>query len=172
MIVVFRYVDKNGNVVERFIGIEHVASTTAMSLKQTLDKLFSKHGLSISRLRGQGYDEASNMQGEYNSLKSLILKENKCAYYIHYFAHQFQLALVGLAKNYIDVQYLFSIIASLVNVVEASAKRRDIFLDKQAMLVIETLRNSEISSEQGLNQETSLRRFGNTRWGFTLWYFN
>ena len=52
MIVVFRYVDKNGNVVERFIGIDHVASTTATSLKQTLDKLFSRHGLSMSRLRG------------------------------------------------------------------------------------------------------------------------
>ena len=44
MIVVFRYVDNNGNAVKRFIGIEHVSSTTAMSLKQTLDKLFSRHG--------------------------------------------------------------------------------------------------------------------------------
>ena len=50
MIVVFRYVDKNENVVEWFIGIEHIAGTTAMSLKQTLDKLFSRHGLSMSRL--------------------------------------------------------------------------------------------------------------------------
>ena len=33
------------------------------------------------------------------------------------------------------------------------------------MLVIEALRNSEISSGQGLNQETSLRRFGDTCWG-------
>ena len=50
MIVVFRYVDKNENVVERFIGIKHLASTTTMSLKQTLDKLFSRHGLSMFRL--------------------------------------------------------------------------------------------------------------------------
>ena len=75
-----------------------------MSLKQTLDKLFSRHGLSMSRLRGQDYDGASNMQGEYNGLKSLILKENECAYYIHCFAHQLQLAFVGLGKNHIDVQ--------------------------------------------------------------------
>ena len=54
----------------------------------------------------------------------------------------------------------------------ASSKRCDILRDKQAMLVIEALRNSEISSGQGLNQEISLRRFGDTRWGFTLWYFN
>ena len=52
-----------------------------------------------------------------------------------------------------------------MNVVGALAKRRDILRDKQAMLVIEALRNSEISSGQGLNQETSLRHFGDTRWG-------
>ena len=43
------------------------------------------------------------MQSEYNGLKSLILKENEYAYYIHCFANQLQLALMGLAKNRIDV---------------------------------------------------------------------
>ncbi|KAH9752532.1 hypothetical protein KPL71_014733 [Citrus sinensis] len=61
MSVVLRYVDKNEFVIERFIGLKHVTSTTAISLKEALDQLFSKHGLSISRLRGQGYDGASNM---------------------------------------------------------------------------------------------------------------
>ena len=53
--------DKNGYVIERFIGIEHVASTTSISLKEAIDKLFSKHRLSMSRLLGQGYDGASNI---------------------------------------------------------------------------------------------------------------
>ena len=57
MIVVLHYVDKNGYVVERFIGIEHVISTTSISLKEVLDKLFSRHGLSMSRLCGQRYNE-------------------------------------------------------------------------------------------------------------------
>ena len=54
MVVMFRYVNKKGYVIESFIGIEHVANTTAISLKTAIYKLFSKHGLSISRLRGQG----------------------------------------------------------------------------------------------------------------------
>ncbi|XP_028105174.1 uncharacterized protein LOC114304198 [Camellia sinensis] len=62
MVVVIRYVDKKGQVIERFLGIEHVANTNALSLKQAVANLFSKHGLSISRLWGQGYDGASNMQ--------------------------------------------------------------------------------------------------------------
>ena len=100
MVVVLRYVDKRGHVVERFISIEHVIDTKVDSLKASLDTLFAGHGLSMSRLRGQGYDGASNMQGELNGLKTLILKENEYAYYIHCFAHQLQLALVSVAKKH------------------------------------------------------------------------
>jgi hypothetical protein len=58
-----------------------------------LDLIFSKHiafiahELIVSRICGQGYDTASNMQGEFCSLKSLVLKENPIAFYVHYFAH-------------------------------------------------------------------------------------
>ena len=88
MEIVLCYVNKMGHVVEQFIGIEHVTSTTTLSLKTAIDNLLSKHGLSISRLQGQGYDGANNMQSELNDLKTLILKENSCAFYIHCFAHQ------------------------------------------------------------------------------------
>ena len=99
MAVVLRYVNEKGHVIEHFIGIEHVACTTALSLKAAIDGLFSRHSLSMSRLHGQGYDGASHMQGEFNGLKTLILKENECAFYVHCFAHQLQLALVAMAKK-------------------------------------------------------------------------
>lgn len=70
MIIILRYVDKKGCVLERFIGIVHVPSTSASSLKLSIDSLFAKHGLSIFRISGQGYDGASNMRGEFNGLKS------------------------------------------------------------------------------------------------------
>jgi Domain of unknown function (DUF4371) len=53
------------------LGIIHVADTTAISLKTSLEELFSKHRLSFFRLRGQGYDGASNMRGEFNGLKGI-----------------------------------------------------------------------------------------------------
>ncbi|XP_030494909.1 uncharacterized protein LOC115710698 [Cannabis sativa] len=101
MAIVLRYVDKNGHLIERFIVIEHVSTTTTLTLKATIDKLFSRYGLIISMIRRQGYDGASNMQGEFNGLKALILKENSCAFYIHCFAHQLQLALLAVAKKHI-----------------------------------------------------------------------
>ncbi|XP_076926029.1 uncharacterized protein LOC143589060 [Bidens hawaiensis] len=66
MAVVLRYVDKLGFVKERFIGLVHVMETTALSLKAAIDDLFAIHNLSIGRVRGQGYDGASNMSGEFN----------------------------------------------------------------------------------------------------------
>ncbi|CAN6541929.1 unnamed protein product [Malus baccata var. baccata] len=62
MIVVLRYVNTNGQVVERFVSIKHVPNTTGFSLKDAIDQLFSINGLNISRLRRQGYDGASNTQ--------------------------------------------------------------------------------------------------------------
>lgn len=52
MVVIFCYVDTNGCVIERFIGIEHVANTIVVSLTKNIDALFSKHGLSMASLRG------------------------------------------------------------------------------------------------------------------------
>ncbi|XP_028061799.1 zinc finger MYM-type protein 1-like [Camellia sinensis] len=149
MEVVIQYVDKIGQLIERFIGIEHVANTIALSLKQAMENLFSRLGLSISRLWGQGYDAASNMQCELNGLKTLILRENPCAYYVYCFSHQLQLALIVVAKNHNQVALLFTLVTNVVNVVRASCKRRDILRDKQAAKVVEEVNMGELSSGQG-----------------------
>ncbi|XP_059632918.1 uncharacterized protein LOC132275438 [Cornus florida] len=52
MAVVFHYVDMDGDVIKHFIGVEHVTSTTALSLKMAIDELFCRHELSITRLHG------------------------------------------------------------------------------------------------------------------------
>ncbi|KAL5545449.1 hypothetical protein UlMin_005136 [Ulmus minor] len=148
MDVVLLYVNNKDQVIECFIGIEHVPSTTALSLKFAIDKLFSRYSLSISRLRGQGYDGASNMQGEFNGLKAVILKENS-----------------SVAKKHTQIELFFSSISIVVNVVGASAKRSDILQDKQGIIIAEALQNGEISSGRGLNQHTSLKRCGDTHWG-------
>ena len=88
MVLVLCYVNKKWIIIERFLGIIHVASTTVLSLKYVIECLLCEHNLNLSKLCGQGYDGASNMQGDINGLKILILKENKSAFYVHCFAHQ------------------------------------------------------------------------------------
>ena len=96
-----------------------------MSIKCAIECLLCEHNLSLSNLRGQGYDGASNMQGNINGLKTLILKENKSAFYVHCFAHQLQLTFVAVAKNHINIAEFFYVVSNLVTVVEGSCKRRD-----------------------------------------------
>ena len=60
-IMVFRYVDTEGFVKERFFGLIHVVNSAALTLKKGIYSLLSQHCLDIQNIRGQGYDRASNM---------------------------------------------------------------------------------------------------------------
>ncbi|XP_076924017.1 uncharacterized protein LOC143586336 [Bidens hawaiensis] len=103
MAIVVRYVDKNKVVKESLIGVANV--------------------------RGQGYDGASNMQGKFNGLKALILRDNQSAHYIHCFAHQLQLVIVAVAKKHTGVKEFFESLGMVVNTVGASCKRKDMMLE-------------------------------------------
>jgi hypothetical protein len=70
------------------------------------------------------------MRGELNGLIILILNENLSTYYVHCFAHQFQLTLVVVAKNYIQIATFFNLVNSIFNVVEVSCKHHDILHKK------------------------------------------
>ncbi|XP_057468721.1 uncharacterized protein LOC130757922 [Actinidia eriantha] len=164
MAVALRYVNAKGHVIECFLGLAHVTSTTASSLKEAIESLFCRYKLSISKLRGQGYDGASNMRGEFKGLKTLILQENQNAYYVHCFAHQLQLALVAVAKKHYDVSWFFNLISNVLNVVGGSCKRHDTFLEIQAAEVYKALNAGELESGRGLNQESNLARPSDTRW--------
>jgi hypothetical protein len=107
MAVVLRYVNNRGELKERLIGVVHVAETTSACLKSNIDALFSKYKLSWKQVRGQGYDGASNMRGEFNGLRALILRENGSAHYVHCFAHQLQLVIVAVAKKNDDISDFF-----------------------------------------------------------------
>ncbi|CAN6562124.1 unnamed protein product [Malus baccata var. baccata] len=135
MAMVLRYVDDNRHVIERFVGIQHVTDTTSSSLKDAIDTLFSRNGLSISKLRGQGYDGASNMR-----------------------------ALVAVAKKNMDITSFFATANSVVNHVGASCKRRDSLRGQLQEELVIAFENDCLITGRGLNQETSLKRAGDTRW--------
>ena len=76
-----------------------MGDTTSTTLKLAIETLLMEHSLSLSRIRGQGYDGASNMKGAVNGLKELIMDVSPSAYYVHCFAYQLQLTLVVVAKK-------------------------------------------------------------------------
>ncbi|XP_058783845.1 uncharacterized protein LOC131658583 [Vicia villosa] len=148
MAVMLRFLNDKGNVVERFISLHHVKVTTSESLKDVFYGILDKYTLSISRIRGQGYDGASNMRGEFNGLQRKILDENPYAFYVHCYAYRLQL--------YISL---------IVTITSASCKRKDALTEAQHQEILNKLESGEISRGRGLHQSSSLTRPGDTRWG-------
>ena len=75
------------------------------------------------------------------------------------------MTLIAVAKNHINITKFFNVLSNLVTVVGGSCKRRDALRDAQFAKIKEDLENGVRSSGQGLNQETNLKRPGDTRWG-------
>ncbi|XP_058726505.1 uncharacterized protein LOC131597859 [Vicia villosa] len=125
MTVMLRFVNDKGNVMERFIALHHVKDTTSESLKDALYGIFDKYISSISRIRGQGYDEASNMRGEFNGLQRNILDKNPYAFYVHCFAHRLQLVVLSVASKCSSIRDFLEYISLIVTTTSASCKRKD-----------------------------------------------
>ncbi|XP_073061942.1 uncharacterized protein [Primulina eburnea] len=75
MAIVLRYVDCDGFVRERFFEVVGVDDTNSLTLKTHICSILTQHKLLIENMRGQGYDGASNMRGEWNGLQALFLKD-------------------------------------------------------------------------------------------------
>ncbi|XP_050142217.1 uncharacterized protein LOC126618177 [Malus sylvestris] len=156
--------DMEGEAIEKFFGVQHVSSTTNSLLEEAIERLFATTNLSMSMLRGQYYDGASNMKGELNGLKTKILNKYPQTFYIHCFAYQLQLALVFVAKENEDVANFFINASSLVNLIGLSCKCRDAFREKQQEKIQKALDLGNLEKGKGLNQESSLMRPCDTRW--------
>ncbi|KAK9733006.1 hypothetical protein RND81_04G037700 [Saponaria officinalis] len=139
--------------MEHFLGVVRVANTTSVTLKEVIESKLIEHSLTLSRVRDQGYDGTSNIQGAINGLKTLILNESPSAYFVHCFTHQLQLTLIAVTKKNADCGWLFvDVLAPLLNFVGSSPKRKEFLREKQAKRVVATLSLGELESGTGLNQ--------------------
>ncbi|XP_075524090.1 uncharacterized protein LOC142556515 [Primulina tabacum] len=138
--------------------------TTALKLKNAIYSYLSHYNLDVQNIRGQGYDGASNMRGEFNGLQALILKDCKSAYYVHCFAHRLQLALVTAGKNITPIHQFFDKLTFIVNMVGASCKCYDELKEAHADDIAYLISINELETGRGLNQICNLQRAADTRW--------
>ncbi|XP_039822731.1 zinc finger MYM-type protein 1-like [Panicum virgatum] len=165
MAVVFRFVDSNDILQERFFDLIHVTNTKAATLKENLCSMLSNHSFDIQNLCGQGYDGASNMKRELNGLQALFMRECPYAYYVHCYAHRLQLALVDAAKDVVPVTQFFQKLNFIVTTVDSSSKRHDELHEAQMVEMARRLAIDDHETGQGANQICALKQPGDTRWG-------
>ncbi|XP_074265702.1 uncharacterized protein LOC141588147 [Silene latifolia] len=168
MAIVLRFVDKKGLVKERFFHLVRVNDTSAATLKNEVCAIFTKYNLSVENLRGQGYDAASNMRGEWNGLQALFLADCPYAYYVHCFAHRLQLALVAASREVSPVHQFFSNLNFIINIICGSTKQHDELQASKVEEIKALLSKGELETGRGANQIGTLKRAGDTRWGSHL----
>ncbi|XP_058006624.1 uncharacterized protein LOC131182021 [Hevea brasiliensis] len=130
--------------------------------------VLARHNLSIKNIRGQGYDGASNMRGEWSGLLALFLSECPYAYYIHCFPHRLHLALVATSREVISGHQFFSKLTLITNVVSSSSKRHDQLQAGQIVEVEKLIANHEPKTGKGLNKVGTIKRASDTRWSSHL----
>jgi hypothetical protein len=157
-----RYVDKLGRPCEHFLGVVHIRDTTSLSLKKAIQGLLFGHRLTLTQIRGQGYDGASKMRGGIKGLKTLFLKDSPSNYCIHCFAHQLQLVLVGDAKENDECVWFFDHVSTLLNIIRISCKCHDMLQNFNLQNILNAIECGDIDTGKGLNQDIGLARPGQT----------
>nr|XP_043609621.1 zinc finger MYM-type protein 1-like [Erigeron canadensis] len=154
--IVVRFVDVKGVIRERFLDTVHVENTDAATLKASLWNRVLNQNFDTGKIRGQGYDGARNMSGEWNGLQTLVRQHSPYA---------LQLALVCISKEVDPIHEFFDKLAYVIYVVCASSERHDELQKTKAIEINELMELGEIKSGKGKNQVKTLRRAGDTRWG-------
>ena len=128
--------------------MEHVSSTAAEVLFDLVKMVLSCFGLELRNLRGQFYDGASNMSGQFNGLQAKIQEVNQSALYVHCYAHSLNLVLVSTISQNQASRNFFGVIQSLYNFIAGSSKRH-VFLKMQ---------------NGGMSTRVTLKSLSDTRW--------
>ncbi|XP_067143392.1 zinc finger MYM-type protein 1-like [Centruroides vittatus] len=104
MSVSIRYVSdgtfpgSNIAIYEQFIKFIHVESSTGENLFFVLKKEIQSLVLDINNIRGQGYDNGSNMKGKVSGVQARLLKENPRAFFTSCVCHIYNLVSGDVAK--------------------------------------------------------------------------
>ncbi len=85
--VCIRYVDKDFNPVEAFVGMYEAPDTKGQTIANCIIDVLTRLQLSLVHLRGQTYDGASNMSGVYNGCQAIISEHQHLALYTHCGSH-------------------------------------------------------------------------------------
>ncbi|KAK9698019.1 hypothetical protein RND81_08G077200 [Saponaria officinalis] len=165
MAIILRFVDRGGLIREKFFKVISVGDTCSQTLKDEICKVLAQYDLLVENIRGQGYDSANNMRGQFKGLQALFLRECPYAYYVHCFAHRLQLCLNVAAKGVHDVWKFFSTLTLIVNFVDSSAKRHSMLKIFREGEILDLIAADTLEIGKGKNQVCTLQRAGATRWG-------
>lgn len=134
------------SVEERFLTFCPINDTTGEGLTSFLLKTLENYGLDIYNMRGQGYDNGSNMKGKHQGLQKRILDINPRAMFVPCCNHRLNLVINDAVKSNIYSIHFFSIFQELYNFFSASTNRWSVLKKNISSLTLKPLSDTRWSS--------------------------
>ncbi|KAJ9541892.1 LOW QUALITY PROTEIN: hypothetical protein OSB04_028398 [Centaurea solstitialis] len=125
MTFILRCVD----VEEYFLQFVIVNDTTGQGLFDSLQSVLKHLDLDIDNVRGQSYDNGSNMKGKHKGVQKKLLDINPRAFYTPCASHSLNLTLADMANSCEKAVKFFGVVQRLYTLFADSTKRWKILKD-------------------------------------------
>jgi len=126
LVFVIRYVFENAgtwDILERFLTMVDYEKKTGADIANKIEEILVECNLDLALCRGQGYDNAANMSGKYNGVKSKIIEKYPQALFSPCSAHSLNLCGVHAMETSLEVKTFFGNIQKLYNFFSCSPSR-------------------------------------------------
>ena len=107
-----RYVSDDFAIEETFLQFVPITDLSGKNLASTILNNLSDIGIDVSKMRGQGYDGATAMNGRLNGSQAYIREIISTALYVHCAAHSLNLAV----SNSCDLSPVRNCMGTIVSV--------------------------------------------------------
>lgn len=128
-VIRFVYFDVNKRVFyinESFIEFINISDTSGKAIANVAVDTLSKHTIEVNDMRGQGYDNGSNMKGKHIGVQAQIHSLNPLAVFIPCSNHTMNLTLNDAASASIEISGFFSTVQKIYTFLSASTGRWDV----------------------------------------------
>ncbi|KAL7863371.1 hypothetical protein SRHO_G00123550 [Serrasalmus rhombeus] len=144
---IFRFVNNDGHVVERFLAFEPIENHSGDSLAECVVAMVENLGLDLSNCRGQSYDNASNMSGKYNGVQAHLKQRNPLICYVPCAAHSLNLVGVNAVDSSPEAGRFFDFVQAMYTFCASSTHRwGKVFRDTDIKLTLKSLSGTRWSA--------------------------